>query len=123
MRLIALNDRWSGRLGGVQGADLLCQRDADRSNVDGNFRAFLPSVSHTASVDHDMVKTILSPPFPFMSASPISNIRGQILFNSWDHMLETGGQVSSGASIYSFDGKNIGNGRCAFFYSLIIIVN
>jgi len=119
VRLIALNDLWSGKLRGVQGADLLCQRDADRSHVEGNFRAFLPSASHTASVDHDMAKSIMSPPFPFMSSNPISNMRGQILFNSWDHMLETGGVVSSGASLYAFDGKVVSsNGRNIFWHGV-----
>lgn len=116
--MVALSQRWSGRLGGVQGADLLCQRDAERNNIDGNFRAFLPSLSHTASVDNDMVKTMLSPPFPFMSSNPIINLRGHILFNSWDQMLENGGQVSSGAIIYSFDGKAIGQRKDTIWHGV-----
>ena len=115
MRLIAINIMRTGRLGGVQGADLMCQRDADRSGVEGNFRAFLPSAAHMASVDSDRVKAVLSPPFPFMSSTnPISNSRGQILFNSWDHMLETGGLITSGASLYTFDGKNIAGSNARF---------
>lgn len=111
--MIAINVKRSGRLGGVQGADLLCQRDAERSRVEGNFRAFLPSVAHMASVEADRVKAVLSPPFPFMSSNnPISNSRGQILFNSWDQMLETGGLITSGASLYTFDGENIATSRC-----------
>ena len=85
----------------------MCQRDADRSHVKGTFRAFLPSDSHAASVDHEMVKSLMSPPFPFTSSNPISNLQGQILFNSWDHMLETGGLVASGASLHTFDGRRI----------------
>jgi hypothetical protein len=61
-------------LGGVRGADLLCQRDAERSNVVGNFRAFLPSVSYTN--DKDMSKNMLSAPFPFTSTDkPIYNLK------------------------------------------------
>lgn len=65
------------------------------------FRAFLPAISHPNEKD------ILSAPFPFTSSNPIVNLKGQLLFKSWDHMLETGGLITSGVPIYSFDGQDI----------------
>ena len=106
VRLVALNEKRSGRLGGVRGADLLCQRDAERSNIEGTFRAFLPAVSHPNEKD------ILSAAFPFTSNSnPIVNLKGELLFSSWDNMLETGGLFASSASLFSFDGQDIGQKR------------
>ena len=69
------------------------------------FRAFLPAVSHPNEKD------ILSAPFPFTSSNPIVNLHGQLLFTSWDHMLETGGLIGSGATIFSFDGQDIAQKR------------
>ena len=60
---------------------------------------------------------MLSPPFPFTSDHPISNIRGQILFNSWDHMLETGGLISSG-ELFSFDGRAVGPDRATVWHGV-----
>ena len=69
------------------------------------FRAFLPAISHPNEKD------ILSAPFPFTSSNPIVNLKGQLLFKSWDHMLETGGLITSGVPIYSFDGQDIAQKR------------
>ena len=70
-----------------------------------DYRAFLPAISHPNEQD------ILSAPFPFTSSNPIVNLKGQLLFTSWDNMLETGGLVTSGAPIFSFDGQDIAQKR------------
>ena len=74
-------------------------------NATYTFRAFLPAISHPNEKD------ILSAPFPFTSSNPIVNLKGQLLFKSWDHMLETGGLITSGVPIYSFDGQDIAQKR------------
>ena len=70
-----------------------------------DYRAFLPAISHPNEKD------ILSAPFPFTSSNPIVNLKGQLLFTSWDNMLETGGLITSGAPIFSFDGQDIAQKR------------
>ena len=87
----------------------MCQNVA-AIRITSQFHEFLNLIfGGFSSFETFVVNSIMSPPFPFMSSNPISNVRGQILFNSWDHMLETGGVVSSGASLYAFDGKVVSN--------------
>lgn len=41
LRLVALNEPFSGNLQGLRYADLNCRREAKRAGIMGNFRAFL----------------------------------------------------------------------------------
>ncbi|CAH1719388.1 unnamed protein product [Chironomus riparius] len=100
LRLIALNEAYSGNLQGLRNADLNCHRQARRAGILGNFRAFLSTrIQNLDSLvkieDRDL---------------PITNLRGDVLFNSWNAIFNNaqGGFLSS-PRILSFSGKNVMN--------------
>lgn len=98
--MIALNEAYSGNLQGLRNADLNCHRQARRAGILGNFRAFLSTrIQNLDSLvkieDRDL---------------PITNLRGDVLFNSWNAIFNNaqGGFLSS-PRILSFSGKNVMN--------------
>lgn len=73
LRLAALNEAYTGDIHGVRGADYACYREARRAGLRGTFRAFLASrVQNLDSIVREADKKL-----------PISNLRGEVLFNSW----------------------------------------
>ncbi|XP_059470100.1 collagen alpha-1(XV) chain isoform X3 [Neocloeon triangulifer] len=98
LRLAALNEPSTGNMHGVRGADYSCYRQARRANLRGTFRAFLASRvqdldSIVRSTDRDL---------------PVVNIKGDVLFNSWNELFNGDGGLFLGQSrIYSFSGKNV----------------
>ncbi|KAI6182368.1 CLE-1C protein [Aphelenchoides bicaudatus] len=85
LHMIALNDPLDGNLGGVRGADLECYHQARQAGFKTTFRAFLV--------------------YPDDRSTPVYNLRGEKLFDSWNSIFESG--VHSAVPILSFNGKNV----------------
>ncbi|KAG5682062.1 hypothetical protein PVAND_011447 [Polypedilum vanderplanki] len=103
LRLIALNEPYSGNLQGLRNADLNCHRQARRSGLMGNFRAFLST--RIQNLD-SLIK-------PEDRELPITNLRGDVLFNSFNAIFNNNAQgiflSSNSPRIISFSGKNVMN--------------
>ncbi|KAK4876611.1 hypothetical protein RN001_009117 [Aquatica leii] len=98
LRMVALNEPYTGDIHGVRGADYSCYREARRAGLRGTFRAFLSS----------RVQDIESIVRPADRKLPVSNTRGEILFNSWGEIFNGDGAVFVNfPRIFSFNGKNV----------------
>ncbi|KAF5301759.1 hypothetical protein FQR65_LT08742 [Abscondita terminalis] len=98
LRMVALNEPYTGDIHGVRGADYSCYREARRAGLRGTFRAFLSS----------RVQDIDAIVRPVDRKLPVSNTRGEILFNSWGEMFNGDGAVFVNfPRIFSFNGKNV----------------
>lgn len=115
----ALNEPFSGNLQGMRNADLNCHRQARRAGLMGTFRAFL-SARHENKLNYFLVNITFSPYFRIQNLDsivkpedrelPITNLRGDVLFNSWNSIFSAqGGFFSQAPRIYSFSGKNVLN--------------
>lgn len=96
--MAALNEAYTGDVHGVRGADYSCYREAKRAGLKGTFRAFLSSrVQNIDSIVRQNDRKL-----------PVSNIRGEVLFNSWNEMFKgDGAPFPHPPRIYSFSGKNV----------------
>lgn len=117
LRMAALNEPFYGNLQGMRNADLNCHRQARRAGLMGTFRAFL-SARFVSSIVMTKVLEITkllhriqnldSIVKPEDRDLPITNLRGDVLFNSWNSIFSAqGGFFSQAPRIYSFSGKNI----------------
>jgi collagen type XVIII alpha len=98
LRMAALNEAYTGDVHGVRGADYSCYREARRAGLRGTFRAFLSSrVQNVDSIVRLADRKL-----------PVSNLRGEVLFNSWSEMFKgDGAPFPHPPRIYSFNGKNV----------------
>ncbi|KAL3275610.1 hypothetical protein HHI36_020363 [Cryptolaemus montrouzieri] len=98
LRMAALNEAYTGDVHGVRGADYACYREARRAGLRGTFRAFLSSrVQNVDSIVRQADRKL-----------PVSNLRGEVLFNSWTEMYNAdGAPFPHPPRIYSFNGKNV----------------
>lgn len=84
---------------GIRGADYECHRQARRAGMRGTYRAFLSS--NTQNLDSIIY-------YSRDRQIPIVNKEGQMLFNSWEDLVNgAGGYFNDNTPIYSFDGKDI----------------
>ncbi|XP_046659667.1 collagen alpha-1(XVIII) chain-like [Homalodisca vitripennis] len=96
LRMVALNEPFTGDLKGQ--ADYQCYRQARRAGLRSKFRAFLSS--RAQNID-SLVR------FPDR-VLPVVNLKGDVLFNSWQDMFSgDGAYFPQPPRIYSFSGKNI----------------
>ncbi|KAF5288201.1 hypothetical protein FQA39_LY03969 [Lamprigera yunnana] len=98
LRMVALNEPCSGDIHGVRGADYSCYREARRAGLRGTFRAFLSSrVQDIDTIVRQADRKL-----------PVTNTRGEILFNSWGELFNGDGAVFVNfPRIFSFNGKNV----------------
>lgn len=98
LRMAALNSPYTGDIHGVRGADYACYRESRRSGLRGTFRAFLSSRSQNIDSIVRLADRKL----------PVSNVRGEVLFNTWIEMFDgDGAPFPHPPRIYSFSGKNV----------------
>lgn len=122
LRMAALNEPFYGNLQGMRNADLNCHRQARRAGLMGTFRAFLSArfveaptspIKKFAEFSNffnfpDRIQNLDSIVKPEDRDLPITNLRGDVLFNSWNSIFSAqGGFFSQAPRIYSFSGKNI----------------
>uniref|UniRef100_A0A915I8R6 Uncharacterized protein n=1 Tax=Romanomermis culicivorax TaxID=13658 RepID=A0A915I8R6_ROMCU len=98
LHIIALNTPYSGNMHGVRGADFACYHQARNAGFTTTFRAFISSqVQDLDKIVHFTDKN-----------SPVVNLRGDTLFESWsDIFSNNGGKFSENVPIYSFNRRNI----------------
>ncbi|XP_048525062.1 collagen alpha-1(XVIII) chain isoform X3 [Dendroctonus ponderosae] len=98
LRIAALNSPLSGSVGGIRGGDYECYREAQRAGIKGTFRAFLSTRSQDVS---SIVR-------PIDRVLPVCNLRGEVLFDSWQDIFDgRGAPFSHQPRIFSFNGKNV----------------
>lgn len=99
LRLAALDAPLTGNMQGVSGADQLCYRQSRRAGLRGTFRAVLATrLQNMASLVHPRDREL-----------PVTNIKGEKLFDSWKAALEGVDSVVGlkAAQLYSFEGRNV----------------
>jgi collagen type XVIII alpha len=98
--MAALNEPYTGNIQGMRNADMNCHRQARRAGYTGTFRAFLSArVQNLDSIVKQDDREL-----------PITNLKGDVLFNSWNSIFSSsGGFFSQVPRIYSFSGKNVLN--------------
>ncbi|CAK5052061.1 unnamed protein product [Meloidogyne enterolobii] len=98
IHLIALNEPLNGNFGGVRGADLECYKQARQFGFTTTFRAFLSSrVQDLNKVVHEDDRNY----------TPIVNIRGERLFDSWNSVFDGERSVHAHVPIYSFNRRDV----------------
>jgi hypothetical protein len=95
--LVALNEGHNGDLGGVSGADALCNSQAADAGRKETFFAFL-------STDKKHVKDLVDP--TLAGTAPVINARGEILAEAWNLLMEEG-RWTSGIYLHAFSGKRV----------------
>ncbi|KAG8335310.1 biological adhesion [Homalodisca vitripennis] len=94
--MVALNEPFTGDLKGQ--ADYQCYRQARRAGLRSKFRAFLSSRAQNIDSLVRFTDRVL----------PVVNLKGDVLFNSWQNMFSgEGAYFPQPPRIYSFSGKNI----------------
>ncbi|KAH9414017.1 Structural molecule [Dermatophagoides pteronyssinus] len=98
LRLVALNQPYTGDMHGVRDVDYECFRQSRRANLKGTFRAFITS----------RVQNLDSLVRPRDTRLPVVNLKDELLFNQVRDMF-TGWSAPFPypPKIYSFDGRNI----------------
>lgn len=100
--LAALNNGHTGNLGGLNGADALCQAEAGAAGMAGTFKAFLSTTTQNAN-------SIIS---GAQVSYPVVNSKGEQLYSSWSSIFSVS-QWTGGLFLYSFDGKIVDEGTGA----------
>jgi collagen type XVIII alpha len=99
LRMVALDKPMGGSMRGIRGADYECHRQARRSGLSGTYRAFLSS-------DTQNLNSIIY--YSKDRQIPVVNSRNQVLFGSWNEIVNgSGASFNGGSTIYSFDGRDI----------------
>jgi hypothetical protein len=100
----ALNEGHDGNLGGIAGADALCNQQATTAGLMGTWKAFLSSSTQDVK---DIVPAALQ-------ALPVKNLLGGVMYNNWNAMF--GPAVVKwlvSQDLKSFDGKDVDEGQGA----------
>ncbi|KAH7637472.1 collagenase-like protein [Dermatophagoides farinae] len=98
LRLVALNQPYTGDMHGVRDVDYECFRQSRRANLKGTFRAFITS----------RVQNLDSLVRARDSRLPVVNMKDELLFNQVRDMFTGwGAPFPYPPKIYSFDGRNI----------------
>ncbi|XP_069776729.1 collagen alpha-1(XV) chain-like isoform X2 [Narcine bancroftii] len=98
LHLVALNTPLSGNMRGIRGADLQCFQQAQAMGSLATYRAFLSSQLqdlYTIVRKADRLKM------------PVVNLKGQVLFDSWESIFKSRATFNRDIPIYSFDGRNV----------------
>jgi len=99
----ALNNAHQGNMGGIKGADALCNKEAKASNFKQTWKAFLSTSKVPVK---DMFKGNEA------TGLKVYNSKNQLLSNSWTTLMNSGnGNLS--ASIYAFKGHKVDEGQGA----------
>lgn len=98
LKLVALDKPYFGGLGGIQNADFNCFRKSRTSGLPGTYRAFL------SSNNQDLNKIVSE---KSRSNIPICNLKEELLFNSWDDLINNYGNLHPNSRILTFEGRDI----------------
>ncbi|XP_078254467.1 collagen alpha-1(XV) chain-like isoform X3 [Rhinoraja longicauda] len=98
LHLVALNTPLSGNMRGIHGADLQCFQQAQAMGSMATYRAFLSSQLQ------DLYTIVRKTDRLNM---PVVNLKGEVLFDSWESIFKSHATFNTGIPIYSFNGRNI----------------
>ncbi|XP_067888322.1 collagen alpha-1(XV) chain-like isoform X2 [Heterodontus francisci] len=98
LHLVALNMPLSGNMRGIRGADLHCFQQARAMGSIATYRAFLSSQLQ------DLYTVVRKADRLNM---PIVNLKGEVLFDSWESIFKSHANFNTDIPIYSFDGRNV----------------
>ncbi|XP_069762922.1 collagen alpha-1(XVIII) chain-like isoform X2 [Narcine bancroftii] len=99
LHMVALNTPLTGKIAGIQGADLQCFQQAQEARLQGTFRAFL------TSRNQDLISIVKRSD---RAAVPITNLKGEILFYNWNSLFRgSGAAFNTKVPIYSFRGQDV----------------
>jgi len=99
--IIAQNNARNGAMGGLAGADAVCQSQAQAHGFNRTFVAYL------CAQGRDLATLFKSG----QSAVPVVNRENQTLFSNWNELFQNYGTHSN--SLYAFDGKLVDEGTGA----------
>merc|ERR1712226_741131 len=98
LKLVALDKPYTGGLGGLKHADFNCFRKSRTSALDGTYRAFLSNNNQgLRNIVSDSSRTNI----------PVCNLRDEMLFRSWDELVQNAGSMNENARILTFTGRDI----------------
>ncbi|XP_067837000.1 collagen alpha-1(XV) chain-like isoform X2 [Heptranchias perlo] len=98
LHLVALNTPLSGNMRGIRGADLQCFQQARAMGSLSTYRAFLSSQLQ------DLYTVVRKADRLNM---PVVNLKGEVLFDSWESIFKSHATFNADIPIYSFDGRNV----------------
>uniref|UniRef100_UPI00398EEDCC collagen alpha-1(XV) chain-like isoform X2 n=1 Tax=Pristiophorus japonicus TaxID=55135 RepID=UPI00398EEDCC len=98
LHLVALNTPLSGNMRGIRGADLQCFQQARAMGSLATYRAFLSSQLQ------DLYTVVRKAD---RSSMPVVNLKGEVLFDSWESIFKSHATFNIDIPIYSFDGRNV----------------
>ena len=99
--MTALNEAHPGNLGGLSGADALCQAQANATGHKGVYKAFLSGATRDAK---DLVVGTDA------ATVEVTNINGQKLYDSWNQIFAST-KWSTSAQLFSFNGTLVDEGK------------
>jgi hypothetical protein len=102
--MAALNEGHLGNLGGLAGANSLCQTQATAAGYGGTWRAFLSSTSPAQNV-RDLVTGTNA------STLPVVNLQGQNMWANWNTIFTQAVWNTSATWLYAFNGKFVDEGQ------------
>jgi hypothetical protein len=95
--LIALNSVHSGSIGGLSGADKMCQDASRVSGLTGTFKAFMSGIDRS-------LKSLVSAKYRRL---PVVNVKKETLFKSWEEMFSGQPVVSHPTLHLNFRGQQV----------------
>lgn len=99
IQVAALNQAWTGNLGGIDMADAHCQMQAAAAGVAGTWKAFLSATNRNVK---DLVP-------PDLQSLPVYNLKGEKLLDSWMNLNQS--IPSSLLYIWTFSGIQVDEGK------------
>ncbi|XP_041924225.1 collagen alpha-1(XVIII) chain isoform X1 [Alosa sapidissima] len=98
LKLVALNTPLTGNIGSLTAADQACRAQAQAMGIRDQYRAFLSN--HL----QDLVDLIHH---QYRRSLPIVNLRGEVLFDNYEHIFTKSSALPRGIPLFSFDGRDV----------------
>ncbi|XP_031440238.1 collagen alpha-1(XVIII) chain isoform X2 [Clupea harengus] len=98
LKLVALNTPLTGNIGSLTAADQACRAQAQAMGIRDQYRAFLSNhLQDLVDVIHPQYRRTL----------PIVNLRGEVLFDNYEHIFTKSSALPHGIPLFSFDGRDV----------------
>ncbi|KAL2085368.1 hypothetical protein ACEWY4_018688 [Coilia grayii] len=98
LKLVALNTPLTGNIGSLTAADQACRAQAQAMGIRDQYRAFLSNhLQDLVDIIHPQYRRNL----------PIVNLRGEVLFDNYEHIFTKNSALPHGIPLFSFDGRDV----------------
>jgi hypothetical protein len=101
--MAALNNGYNGNLGGITGANTLCQNQAVAAGYSGTWKAFLSSSTQNVK---DLIPVA-------QQTLPVVNLKGQNMYASWNTMFTQSGWNTTATYLWAFNGAFVDEGQAS----------